>query len=202
MSCEPFGKWIQIPETSTPCVKDIANHATNVHNKQTGDNLIFVRVIAGWFLELDEYRIKHRLYIEVTNSKGEVVIYEAVVVVEERDGNRVRTLISFELVIVDERDPLIFWKKIPDVHAACVQEVVEYVMKKNNEDTNDNLKYVSTTEGWYYEVNPNAIRYDLRLKAKDCLHRVRDFKALVLEENPLTEKKRTLESFKLIPRKW
>lgn len=49
MSCEPFGKWIQIPETSTPCVKEIANHAMNKHNEQTGDHLIFVRVIAGWF---------------------------------------------------------------------------------------------------------------------------------------------------------
>lgn len=198
MSCEPNDAWVPIPDAGTPCVKDIGNFSCNEHNKQTGDNLTLKSIISGSFREISDYQIEHKLYIEATDVNGVVATYEPHVYVEEKNGIRERTLISFPQGYKDENGQ--FWIKIPDLEESCVQHASKFATNTHNKDADDNLIYVSTVDGYYYEVNPYAIRFDLRIKAKDCFGRWRIYRAIVLEDKPLTEKIRVLEYFKVIPR--
>uniref|UniRef100_A0A0A0K7B3 Phloem filament protein n=1 Tax=Cucumis sativus TaxID=3659 RepID=A0A0A0K7B3_CUCSA len=95
-------KWIQIPDTKTPCVIDLGKYAVDDYNKAHKDNLVFKKVIIGWYLEIDYDKTKLRLIIEVVNSKGEVIIYEVVIVVDDKDGKKVKTPISFIPGYIDE----------------------------------------------------------------------------------------------------
>lgn len=203
MSCGSKKEWIKIPDCNTPCVIEVAKDAVNQHNKASGDNLVFKRVIVGWFLEIDDHTIKHRLYIEVINSKGVVLIISIVIVVVTKDGKRVRTLVSSHHGYPDEKDLFIFWNKIPDVNQPCVQNVAKWAVNKHNKDKNDYLVYVSTVEGWYIEAADysGTLVYKLHIKAKECIGRVRDYCAVVKEEKPLTERIRTLLEFFPIPPK-
>ncbi|KGN66905.1 uncharacterized protein LOC105436367 [Cucumis sativus] len=198
MSCVDKGEWSKIPVCTTPCVLDIANFAVTEHNKETGEKLTLKSVIKGWFLELGDVKLKFRLYILAANDKGVVLTYEAVVCVTEiGDFKRVKKLLSFNVGYLDEKD--VFWIVIVDTKASCVQDVAKFAVAKHNEDEHDSLVYLSITKGWYRELDPyNAIFFEIHLTTKDCFGRVREFKALVLEDKPQKEKIRTLKYFEVI----
>ncbi|XP_038887075.1 uncharacterized protein LOC120077253 [Benincasa hispida] len=201
MSFQEKEEWLPIPDVTTPCVKEIVNFVVNQHNKESGDDLVLKGVIKGWFKELSDVKTKHRLYIEATNNKGVVQLYEAIVcVIEKGDKQRVRTLLSFHVGYLDENEQ--FWIEIPNVEESCVQEVAKFAVAEYNKQADDNLVYICTTQGWYQEVNAEyGLLFDLRIKTKDCFGRVREYKALVSEDRQPNEKIRILISFKLVPKK-
>ena len=194
-------KWIQIPDTKTPCVIDLGKYAVDDYNKAHKDNLVFKKVIIGWYLEIDYDKTKLRLIIEVVNSKGEVIIYEVVIVVDDKDGKKVKTPISFIPGYIDEVDPWLFWFRIFDINDPHVQKIAKFAVEKHNQDNNDSLVYISTIVCWYRSLSPILKQYKVYLKAKDCLGRVRDYEALVEEEKKLPNAILKLIYFKVIPKK-
>ncbi|KAA0043224.1 Phloem filament protein [Cucumis melo var. makuwa] len=199
MSCLEKGEWIKIPDVSTPCVHDIATFAVNQHNNESGEKLTLKSVVKGWFLELSYDRLKHRLILTATNDKGVVKTYEAIVCVIEKSGfQRVRKLLSFNAGYLDENGDL-FWIEILDINQPCVQDVAKAAVAQHNEKEHDSLVYISITQGWYRELDVNyAILFNIHLITKDCFGRVREFKALVLEDKHGKDKIRTLKSFEVI----
>ncbi|XP_008447193.1 uncharacterized protein LOC103489701 [Cucumis melo] len=202
MSCETKKEqWIQIHDTTTPCVINFGKHAVDDHNKEKGDNLVFKKVIIGWYLEIDYNKTKLRLIIEVVNSKGEVITFEVVIVVDDKDGKTVKTVISFVPGHIDEKNPWTFWIKIHNVTEPHVQEIAKFAVEEHNKITHDNLIYICIIEGWYHvSTIPPVTLWKLHLKAKDCLGRVREYEALVKEEKLLPKHVLKLEHFIVIPK--
>lgn len=193
--------WVPYPDLTTVCVLGIANFAVDENNRKTGADLKLKQVLWGAYKEIDDETLKHFVYIETINGKGEIGYYGAEVLVEEKDGKKVNSLIYFDPVYQDKTDPSIFWRRIPNNQDISVEEVARFAVDTHNSNSDDNLVYISTVEGWFYQEAPNTIRYELFIQAKDCFGRVRIYRAVVLEVTLLPEKIRTLEYFKITPRK-
>jgi Aspartic acid proteinase inhibitor len=85
------GGWQPIQNITDSHVQEIGNYAVSEHNKQSGDNLAFVRVVSG------ETQVvagtNYRLVIQATDAEDHVAQYRAVVWEKQWEG--FRNLTSF-----------------------------------------------------------------------------------------------------------
>ncbi|KAJ4815267.1 Cysteine proteinase inhibitor [Rhynchospora pubera] len=93
-SSHSAGGWQPIENITDPHVQEIGNYAVSEHNRQSGDNLEFLRVTSG------ETQVvagtNYRLVLEASDEEGNAACYQAVVWEKAWEG--FRQLTSFNSV--------------------------------------------------------------------------------------------------------
>lgn len=90
------------------------------------------------------------------------------------------------------------WIKIPNVESPCVQEAAKFAVEEFNLRYQNSLKYKSTSQGWYLELNANKLKYRLHIEVIDCLQRVLKFEATLTEEKSSAGRVRKFDSLRRI----
>lgn len=87
------GGWYPIENITDPHVQEIGNYAVSEYNRQSGDNLNFVRVVSGETQVVAG--VNYRLIIETTDAEGNVARYQAMVWEKAWQGFRQLTSFTF-----------------------------------------------------------------------------------------------------------